>query len=178
MGIRDIADRLKHTRIVKAESTGHEKKAHEEQERKYQEKSKWHSSHNQDKPKEESAKEKVLKSVMSHGKKFVEKSRQRAKEEALRQSKKSKKPKKQAKRQDDTPRPQNQFSFGFGNMENFGYDMFSNKKKSDSKEEPKQQGFHFGFGNSEIPLDEMFDFRVKKKKSSIDSVWNPRDFWQ
>ena len=93
MGIRDIADRLKHTRIVKAESTGHEKKAHEEQERKYQEKSKWHSSHNQDKPKQESAKEKVLKSVMSHGKKFVEKSRQRAKEEALRQSKKSKKPK-------------------------------------------------------------------------------------
>ena len=97
---------------------------------------------------------------------------------AITQAKKSKKPKKQAKRQDDTPRPQNQFSFGFGNMENFGYDMFSNKKKLDSKEEPKQQGFNFGFGNSEIPLDEMFDFRVKKKKSSIDDVWNPRDFWQ
>ena len=178
LDIRNTIDRLKHSRIVKAESTEHEKKSHDEMAKKYEEKKKFHSSHNQDKPKEESAKEKVLKSVMSHGKKFVEKSRQRAKEEALRQSKKSKKPKKQAKRQDDTPRPQNQFSFGFGNMENFGYDMFSNKKKSDSKEEPKQQGFNFGFGNSEIPLDEMFDFRVKKKKSSIDSVWNPRDFWQ
>ena len=178
MNIRDTIDRVRHTRISKPDDSEHEKKSHDEMAKKYEEKKKWHNAHNQNQPKEESAKEKVLKSVMSHGKKFVEKSRQRAKEEALRQSKKSKKPKKQAKRQDDTPRPQNQFSFGFGNMENFGYDMFSNKKKLDSKEEPKQQGFNFGFRNSDIPLDEMFDFRVKKKKSSIDSIWNPRDFWQ
>ena len=71
-------------------------------------------------------------------------------------------------------------------MEQFGYGMFSNKKKSDSKEEPKQQGFNFGFGQSDIPLDEMFDFRnkrdhsklFKKRKSDVlDNVWNPKDFW-
>ena len=178
MDIKNTIDKIKHTRIAKAESTENETRKHDEMAKKYEEKKKFHSSHNQDRPREESTKEKVLKSVFSHGKKLAVKARQKAQEEAIRQSKKSKKPKKQAKRQDDTPRPQNQFSFGFGNMENFGYDMFSNKKKSDSKEEPKQQGFNFGFGNSEIPLDEMFDFRVKKKKSSIDSVWNPRDFWQ
>ena len=177
MNIRDTIDRVRHTRISKPDDSEHEKKSHDEMAKKYEEKKKFHSSHNQDKPKEESAKEKVLKSVFSHGKKLAVKARQKAQEEALRQGKKSKKPKKQAKRQDDTPRPQNQFSFGFGNMENFGYDMFSNKKKSDSKEEPKQQGFNFGFGNSDIPLDEMFDFRVKKKKSSIDDIWNPKDFW-
>jgi len=182
LGIRDIADRIKHTRIAKAESTEHEKKSHDEMSKKYEEKKKFHNLHNQDRPKEESAKEKVLKSVMTHGKKFVEKSRQKAQEEATRQGKKSKKPKKEQKRQSAEPRPQNQFSFGFGNM-----DMFSNKKKSDSKEEPKQQqGFNFGFGNSEIPYDEMFNFRTnadhsklfkKKKSDSIDDVWNPKDFW-
>ena len=61
--------------------------------KKYEEKKKWHNAHNQNQPKEESAKEKVLKSVMSHGKKFVEKSRQKAQEEAARQGKKSKKTK-------------------------------------------------------------------------------------
>jgi hypothetical protein len=180
MGFKDTLDRIKHIRISKAESTEHEKKSHEEQERKYESKKKFHSSHNQDKPRE-SAKEKVLKSVFSHGKKLAIKARQKAQEEATRQGKKSKKPKKQAKRQDDTPIPQNQFSFGFGNM-----DMFSNKKKLDSKEEQKQQGFNFGFGNSEIPYDEMFNFRTnadhsklfkKKKSDSIDDIWNPKDFW-
>jgi hypothetical protein len=186
MGIRDIADRIKHTRIVKAESTEHEKKSHDEMQKKYEEKKKFHNLHNQDRPREESAKEKILKSVMSHGKKFVEKSRQKAQEEAARQGKKSKKPKKQTKRQGETPRPQS-FNFGFGeNMENFGYEMFSNKKKSESKEQPKEQGFNFGF-NSDIPYDEMFNFRTnadhsklfkKKKSDSLDDVWNPKEFWQ
>jgi hypothetical protein len=186
LGIRDTIDKIKHTRISK-DTSEHEKKSHDEMAKKYEEKKKFHNLHNQDRPREESAKEKVLKSVMSHGKKFVEKSRQKAQEEAIRQSKKSKKPKKDQKRQGVEPRPQNQFNFGFGNMENFGQDMFSNKKKSDSKEEPKQQGFNFGFGQSDIPYDEMFNFRTnvdhsklfkKKKSDSIDDVWNPKDFWQ
>jgi hypothetical protein len=185
MGFKDTLDRIKHTRIAKAESTEHERKSHDEMAKKYEEKKKFHTAHNQDKAKPESAKEKVLKSVMSHGKKFVEKSRQKAQEEAARQGKKSKKPRKEPKRQSNAPRPE-QSNFGFGgNMENFGYEMFSNKKKSESKEQPKEQ-FSFGFGNSDIPYDEMFNFRTnadhsklfKKKKSDVlDDVWNPKDFW-
>ena len=188
MGFKDTLDRIKHSRIAKAESTEHETRKHDEMAKKYDEKKKFHSSHNQDRPKQESAKEKVLKSVMSHGKKFVEKSRQKAQQEALRQGKKSKKPKKEQKKQSAEPRPQSQFNFGFGgNMEQFGNDMFSQKKKSDSKEEPKQQqGFNFGFGQSDVPYDEMFNFRTnadhsklfkKKKSDSLDDVWNPKDFW-
>ena len=189
MGFKDTLDRIKHSRIAKAESTEHETRKHDEMAKKYDEKKKFHSSHNQDRPKQVSAKEKVLKSVMSHGKKFVEKSRQKAHEEALRQSKKSKKSKKEPKRQSESRPQQNQFNFG-GNMENFGYDMFSNKKKSDSKEQTKEQtkeqGFNFGFGQSDVPYDEMFNFRTnadhsklfKKKKSDVlDDVWNPKDFW-
>jgi hypothetical protein len=187
LGIRDTLDRIKHTRISK-ETSEHEKKSHDEMQKKYDEKKKFHSSHNQDRPREESAKEKVLKSVMSHGKNLAVKARQKAQEEALRQGKKSKKPKKEQKRQSAEPRPQSQFNFGFGgNMEQFGNDMFSNKKKSDSKEEPKQQqGFNFGFGQSDVPYDEMFNFRTnadhsklfkKKKSDSLDDVWNPKDFW-
>ena len=186
MNIRNTLDRIKHTRISKSEESEHEKKSHDEMQKKYEQKKKFHSAHNQDRPKEESAKQKVMKSVMSHGKKFVESSRKRAQEQALNQKqKKSKKPS-TGTRQGNAPRPE-PFNFGFGgNMEQFGYGMFSNKKKSDSKEEPRQQGFSFGFGNSEIPLDEMFDFRnkrdhsklFKKRKSDVlDNVWNPKDFW-
>jgi len=181
LGIRDTIDRIKHTRISKSDESEHEKKSHDEMQKKYEQKKKFHSAHNQDRPKEETAKQKVLKSVMSHGKKFVESSRKRAQEQALNQKqKKSKKPS-TGTRQSNAPRPQG-FNFGFGgNMENFGYEMFSNKKKSD---EPK--AFNFGFGQSDIPLDEMFDFRnksdhsklFKKKKSDVlDNVWNPKDFW-
>ena len=109
---------------------------------------------------------------------IVESSRKRAQEQAVNQGKKSKKPKKDQKRQGETPRPE-PFNFGFGgNMEQFGYGMFSNKKKSDSKEEPRQQGFSFGFGQSDIPLDEMFDFRPKKKKSDYENVFDYRGFWK
>ena len=184
MGIRDTIDRIKHTRISKTEESEHEKKSHDEMAKKYEEKKKFHNAHNQNRPREESAKQKVLKSVMSHGKKFVESSRKRAQEQALNQKqKKSKKPS-TGTRQGNAPRPE-PFNFGFGgNMEQFGYGMFSNKKKSDSKEEPKS--FNFGFGNSEIPYDEMFNFRTnsdhsklfkKKKSDSIEEAWNPKDFW-
>ena len=183
MGIRDTIDRIKHTRISKTDESEHEKKSHDEMAKKYEEKKKFHNAHNQNRPKEETAKQKVLKSVMSHGKKFVESSRKRAQEQAVNQGKKQKKSKKPSTgtRQGDTPRPQG-FNFGFGgNMENFGYEMFSNKKKSD-----ESKAFNFGFGQSDIPLDEMFDFRnksdhsklFKKKKSDVlDNVWNPKDFW-
>ena len=153
MNIRNTLDRIKHTRISKSEESEHEKKSHDEMQKKYEQKKKFHSSHNQDRPKEETAKQKVLKSVMSHGKKFVESSRKRAQEQALNQKqKKSKKPS-TGTRQGNAPRP-----------------------------EP----FNFGFGQSDIPLDEMFDFRnkrdhsklFKKRKSDVlDNVWNPKDFW-
>ncbi len=184
MGFKDTLDRIKHTRIAKAESTEHETRKHDEMAKKYDEKKKYHTSHNQHIPKEESVRDKVLKTVMSNGKKFVESSRKKAQEESAK-SKKSKKSKKESKRQSE-PRPQSQFNFG-GNMEQFGNDMFSNKKKSDSKEDPKQQqGFNFGFGQSDVPYDEMFNFRTnadhsklfkKKKSDSLDDVWNPKDFW-
>ena len=74
LGIRDTIDRLRSTRISKSDNSEHEKKSHDEMAKKYEEKKKFHTAHNADRPKEESAKEKVLKSVMSHGKKFVEKS--------------------------------------------------------------------------------------------------------
>ena len=81
MDIRNTIDRIKHTRISK-DTSEHEKKSHDEMAKKYEEKKKFHSSHNQDKPREESAKEKVLKSVFSHGKKLAVKARQKAQEEA------------------------------------------------------------------------------------------------
>ena len=73
-------------------------------------------------------------------------------------------------------------------MEQFGNDMFSNKKKSESNKSDKpKQDFNFGFGgNSDIPYDEMFDFRTnadhsklfkKRKTDSLDEAWNPKDFW-
>ena len=156
MGIRDIADRLKHSRIVKSESTEHEKKSHEEQERKYESKKKFHSAHNADRPKEVSTKEKVIKSVFLHGKKLAIKAREKAQEEATRQGKKSKKPKSKAKNQTkksrlepkDTAYSSNTFGFSFGNNQ-------SNEQ------------FNFGFGNSAIPLDEMFDFRNKRDHSKL-----------
>ena len=133
---------------------------------KYEKKKKWHTAHNQDRPKEESAKQKVLKSVMSHGKKFVEKSKKRAMEEAARQGKKQK-----SKKRVSGTRQTQGFSFGFGgNMENFGYDMFRPRKDS---AEPKT--FDFGINSN---YDKLFDFRPKKKKSSINDVWNPEDFWR
>lgn len=137
--------------------------------KKYEEKKKFHAA---DKPKEESAKEKVLKSVMSHGKKFVEKSKKRAMEEAARQGKKQKSKKRvSGTRQTDSPRPQG-FSFGFGgNMENFGYDMFRPRKESTAEPKP----FDFGFNSD---YDKLFDFRPKKKKSSMNDIWNPEDFWR
>ena len=184
MNIRDTIDRVRHTRISKPDDSEHEKKSHDEMAKKYEEKKKWHNAHNQNQPKEESAKEKVLKSVFSHGKKLAVKARQKAQEEALRQGKKQKKSKKPSTgtRRTVDPRPE-PFNFGFGgNMEQFGNNMFSNKKKSD-----ESKAFNFGFGNSDIPLDEMFDFRnksdhsklfKKKKSDSLNDVWNPKDFWQ
>ena len=184
MDIRNTIDRLKHSRISKSDDSEHEKKSHDEMAKKYESKKKFHSAHNQDRPKEESAKEKVLKSVFSHGKKLAVKARQKAQEEAVRQSKKPKKQKKQSGGIGNRSRPEQFSFFGFGgNMENFGYEMFSKKKSDESKEQPKEQ-FSFGFGNSDVPLDEMFDFRPKKdhsfkkrKSDVLDNVWNPKDFW-
>ena len=182
MGFKDRLDRLKSTRVGKPSKF--EKKEHEENAEKYSNK-KFHHKHNANKPKSQSIREQVITKVMAKGRDLQEKSKQHAIDEL----KKSKKSKKEPKRQSE-PRPQqNQFNFG-GNMENFGYDMFSNKKKSDSKEQTKEQtkeqGFNFGFGQSDVPYDEMFNFRTnadhsklfKKKKSDVlDDVWNPKDFW-
>ena len=77
-------------------------------------------------------------------------------------------------------------------MEQFGNEMFSNKKKSkpkeESKQESKQADFNFGFGgNSDIPFDEIYNFRTsvdhsklfkKRKSDSLDDTWNAKDFWQ
>ena len=156
MNIRDTIDRVRHTRISKPDDSEHEKKSHDEMAKKYEEKKKFHNAHNQNRPQEESAKEKVLKSVFSHGKKLAVKARQKAQEEALRQGKKQKKSKKPST---------------------------GTRRTVDPRPEP----FNFGFGNSDIPLDEMFDFRnksdhsklfKKKKSDSLNDVWNPKDFWQ
>ena len=196
MGFKDTLDRIKHSRLAKEKASEHETRKHDEMAKKYDEKKKFHSSHNQGRPKEESARDKVLKVVMSNGKKFVESSRKKAQEESARQGKKKKKKQKTPStptRQNNEPRPQSQFNFGFGgNMEQFGNDMFSNKSKSKSKEESKQESkqadFNFGFGgNSDnIPYDEMYNFRSnadhsklfkKRKADSLDEAWNPKDFW-
>ena len=141
--------------------------------KKYEEKKKFHTAHNADRPKEESAKEKVLKSVFSHGKKLAVKARQKAQEEAVRQAKNSKKPKGKTKIQTKKSRPEPRsptpmFGSGFDNQ--FGYDMFRPKKDS---AEPKP--FDFGFN---ADYDKLFDFRPKKKKSSMNDIWNPEDFWR
>ena len=99
MGIKDSLDRLRSTRVGKPSK--YEKKEHEDNAEKYSKK-KFHHKHNDDKPKQESAKEQILKSVMNRGKKFVQASKEKAQAEAIRQSKKKSK---NAKSEKSPPEP-------------------------------------------------------------------------
>ena len=145
MGIRDSLERLKSTRVGKPSK--YEKKEHEDNAEKYSKK-KFHHKHNDNKPKSQSLRDKLVRKALEKGKQLQEKSKQHAIDEL---KKKKSKPKKIKTKQKSEPKEgYSGFSFGFDNQSNeqFGFGMFTPKKQ---EERPKQQ---------DVDWSKVFNFRM------------------
>ena len=150
MGIFDSLDRLRSTRVGKPSK--YEKKEHEDNAEKYSKKN-FHHKHNDDKPKSQSLRDKLVKRALAKGKELQEKSKQHAIDE-LKKSKKSKKSKTKKLKpesRETVAYSNNTLDFGFGNQSNeqFGFGMFTPERQ---EEKPKQE---------EVDWSKIYDFRME-----------------
>ena len=146
MGIRDSLERLKSTRVGKPSK--YEKKKHEDNAEKYSKK-KFHHKHNDNKPKSQSLRDKLVRKALEKGKQLQEKSKQHAIDEL---KKKKSKPKKiKTKQKSESKEEYSGFSFGFDNQSNeqFGFGMFTPERQEGK---PKQE---------EIDWSKIYDFRFE-----------------
>ena len=146
MGIRDSLERLKSTRVGKPSK--YEKKEHEDNAEKYSKK-KFHHKHNDNKPKSQSLRDKLVRKALEKGKQLQEKSKQHAIDEL---KKKKSKPKKiKTKQKSESKEEYSGFSFGFDNQSNeqFGFGMFTPERQEGK---PKQE---------EIDWSKIYDFRFE-----------------
>lgn len=154
MGIRDSLNRLRSTRVGK--TSKYEKREHEEMAEKYEKKKKFQHKHNDDKPKSESLRDKLVNKALEKGKQLQEKSKQHAINELKKSKSKKNKTKKSKPKLDkrNSPTPISPFSLGFDNQSNeqFGFGMFTPQKQEGK---PKQE---------EIDWSKIYDFRVDSKK--------------
>ena len=155
MGIRDSLDRLKSTRVGKPSK--YEKKEHEDNAEKYSKK-KFHHKHNDNKPKSQSLRDKLVRKALEKGKQLQEKSKQHAIDELKKKKSKSKKIK--TKQKSEPREKYSGFSFGFENHNNegFGFGMFTPEKQQGK---PKQE---------EVDWSKVFNFRMdsESKKRHYD----------
>ena len=170
MGIRDSLDRLRSTRVGR--TSKYDSAEHEAMASRYEKKKAFHEAAK--KPKEESLKEKAIKKVTGHGKKFVESQKKKALEEAAKPKKSKTKTKKPRPESKSTSTLNNPFDFGFGNSnsnENFGFGMFTPQPAAAKAPE------------KEVDWSKIYDFRFntdssKKRKENVENVWDSRGFWK